>query len=988
VDIFSDGRNFYVDQVGSDVYLYIVACPLNGDGTQAVYSDNNALRLTAVNGSVTISLSYSNSLMSLANKPEYKYRRNGVGEWVVIDWQNDTIELNASEYIQVKLSNNFTDFSIQKFMRFVFGGNGSVKASGDIRSMLGTSDKQMYSYCYLRMFYNCTSLIKAPQLPANKLETYCYYGMFYGCTGLVTAPSLPATKLANYCYSTMFYNCTSLIKAPQLPANKLETGCYYGMFENCSSLIKAPVINANLLSSTSSSSCFREMFFGCSSLTKAPRIRLGMIPHNGCAQMFYGCTNLSEICIDATSINDNDSLYNWLVGISSSGTFYCKDATIFDTNSSSGIPTGWAIKSTDDYYEEDIHGDEYRRGVMITSGYNSSDNGRGNITSSDTVGNMEQSFDENKTHQMGTYNSDGSLNQEIWGYKSFNSPVQFRNGIYDEFVSQIAYVTHTSDNEYSVAGSSIKLNSKDPNTDKTSKLILGTVENIDVEYNCYNGTGTCIVSGDCDNISPGISPYASNSSTIYSTVGTFCGEYIGYTGNSSECTYDACRCEMTSTYKDVCYSTIESKTLYTDTVGNSHSTNKITLIEKNVQGGDSSICMASIPHQENHYIELKTTNLLEENDLKTSKITLSSNNTHNYSYIDVSADKLRLTGDLRVNDIIYISSVSDVFNANHLVSPMADADRNGLNELASASSVTVLRNYSEEREHEPHIIKHLIIKTTNYVHCLLNRKSFQDNYSSYASFNTTNDNVSNAIPVYWRDPNDAEIKYYGCIFTDQYNKLIGSVCRKSGDNNNYTIQWISRSGSHDNYIIINNEDFRIYMSSYGKVIFSLKDNSSSPAKLCFYLCEFPNPSIGRIYISGTTGVIRVGEELASFSVEYTLSEEDITISQPDSNNIYVHFSLSSSNDLHFYCDDGSWLCKKKALKFTNSTFTLHTHDKSRYTSIIKRSYNGAITQYVVVARVKNGLYHVESPSNYLYEEQLNSILDINDGYGSIEDYFE
>ena len=45
---------------------------------------------------------------------------------------------------------------------------------------------------------------------------------------------------------------------------------------------------------------------------------------------------------------------------------------------------------------------------------------------------MERSFDENNTHPMNTYNADGSFNQEIWGYKSFNSPVKFRNGVYGE----------------------------------------------------------------------------------------------------------------------------------------------------------------------------------------------------------------------------------------------------------------------------------------------------------------------------------------------------------------------------------------------------------------------------------------------------------------------------------------------------------------------------------------------------------------------------
>jgi hypothetical protein len=60
------------------------------------------------------------------------------------------------------------------------------------------------------MFYGCSSLTKAPELPATTLTENCYINMFNGCTSLTQAPELPATNLVNYCYSTMFYNCTNL----------------------------------------------------------------------------------------------------------------------------------------------------------------------------------------------------------------------------------------------------------------------------------------------------------------------------------------------------------------------------------------------------------------------------------------------------------------------------------------------------------------------------------------------------------------------------------------------------------------------------------------------------------------------------------------------------------------------------------------------------------------------------------------------------------
>ena len=60
------------------------------------------------------------------------------------------------------------------------------------------------------MFYNCKSLVNAPELPATTLANSCYQFMFFGCTSLVNAPKLPAIELAGYSYYSMFQNCTSL----------------------------------------------------------------------------------------------------------------------------------------------------------------------------------------------------------------------------------------------------------------------------------------------------------------------------------------------------------------------------------------------------------------------------------------------------------------------------------------------------------------------------------------------------------------------------------------------------------------------------------------------------------------------------------------------------------------------------------------------------------------------------------------------------------
>ena len=65
--------------------------------------------------------------------------------------------------------------------------------------------------------------------------------MFYNCSSLTAAPELPATTLADRCYASMFWNCTSLTDAPALSATTLAESCYYFMFRGCTSLSSVEV---------------------------------------------------------------------------------------------------------------------------------------------------------------------------------------------------------------------------------------------------------------------------------------------------------------------------------------------------------------------------------------------------------------------------------------------------------------------------------------------------------------------------------------------------------------------------------------------------------------------------------------------------------------------------------------------------------------------------------------------------------------------------
>ena len=203
------------------------------------------------------------------------------------------------------------------------------------------------SSCYEDMFYGCRSLTKAPALPATKLYYYCYRSMFEGCTSLTKAPELPATKLAPSCYSSMFEGCTSLTEAPALPVTTLSESCYYSMFEGCTSLTKAPDLPATTLAQ----SCYGGMFYGCRSLTKAPALPATTLAKSCYFRMFQRCSRLNEVhCympstisaedIPTYTVNGGGGTFPWLEGVSSKGTFYT-NADAKWPSGTGGIPQNW-----------------------------------------------------------------------------------------------------------------------------------------------------------------------------------------------------------------------------------------------------------------------------------------------------------------------------------------------------------------------------------------------------------------------------------------------------------------------------------------------------------------------------------------------------------------------------------------------------------------------------------------------------------------------
>ena len=172
--------------------------------------------------------------------------------------------------------------------------NPTKKVALKLSEVSGLTDM---SYC----FYNCESLIQAPEIPSSVTDMYSCFsgckrltqapmipsgvtymsGCFFNCESLTQAPAIPSGVTdMNKC----FYGCKSLTQAPAIPSGVTNMGsCFY----NCKSLTQAPAIPSGV---TDMSWCFKH----CKSLTQAPVIPSGVTNMNQC---FYGCEKITAVTL-------------------------------------------------------------------------------------------------------------------------------------------------------------------------------------------------------------------------------------------------------------------------------------------------------------------------------------------------------------------------------------------------------------------------------------------------------------------------------------------------------------------------------------------------------------------------------------------------------------------------------------------------------------------------------------------------------------------
>ena len=297
--------------------------------------DNTEFTINSVDGAPVLNLEYSSDGKTwqnwdyttnhiTANANQRVYLRGQNEEWTTIENTSTGEDFNKLHYNSI-ISMSDAQFNIGGRLSSLFTGNEEetnksiimsaifYKSSCRDASKLIVPKNAKLSYAFMgcsslisaprilsdsiihvnqynSMFDGCTSLTKAPKLPATTLTARCYYGLFSGCTSLSEAPQLPAMTIEESSYRAMFNNCKSLLKAPELPAMTIEESSYRVMFKGCSSLVKAPQLPATSLAPY----CYSNMFVGCTSLVKAPELPATSALTHSYSFMFSGCTSLKE----------------------------------------------------------------------------------------------------------------------------------------------------------------------------------------------------------------------------------------------------------------------------------------------------------------------------------------------------------------------------------------------------------------------------------------------------------------------------------------------------------------------------------------------------------------------------------------------------------------------------------------------------------------------------------------------------------------------
>ena len=166
---------------------------------------------------------------------EYVYFKNDQPYWSM-QYPYDII-IRASQWFNVggNIASlvNYSETMTDGCFKRLFQGNTKLLNAKDLILPFD----EVKSNSYSEMFDSCTSLETAPILPATIIGFAGYHNMFKG-TKITQAPEIKhiTTFKSTNNLEGMFYNCTLLDTAPELPNITLTNLCYEYLFRGCNKL--------------------------------------------------------------------------------------------------------------------------------------------------------------------------------------------------------------------------------------------------------------------------------------------------------------------------------------------------------------------------------------------------------------------------------------------------------------------------------------------------------------------------------------------------------------------------------------------------------------------------------------------------------------------------------------------------------------------------------------------------------------------------------
>lgn len=150
------------------------------------------------------------------------------------------------------------------------------------------------------------------------------------------------TTMNNGCFCQLFIDNTNLTSATDLliPFSTIPKEGLRALFNGCTSLTNLPLL-------TSITTVGENGFRYFAAATKISSVDVSGVLNVGTSAFnsaFYNCSNLNQVKCPNIATWETSKFSNWLYGVSSSGTFEKPSDLEVTTQSTSGIPKGWATK--------------------------------------------------------------------------------------------------------------------------------------------------------------------------------------------------------------------------------------------------------------------------------------------------------------------------------------------------------------------------------------------------------------------------------------------------------------------------------------------------------------------------------------------------------------------------------------------------------------------------------------------------------------------